>query len=106
MYIVLYIKKDKNFKRDGVNVYAELEISVPQAVLGDIIEVTVLDGTKTTLKVPPGAETGQILTLKGQGVPHLGKNNQRGDLRFVLKVKTPTNLSEEEKKLYTRLYEL
>jgi len=106
LYIVLYIKKNKNYKRDGYNVYTELEISVPQAVLGDIIEVEVLDGTKTSLKVPPGAESGQVLTLKGQGVPHLGKNNQRGDLHFVLKVKTPTNLSEEEKKLYTRLYEL
>ena len=106
LYIVLYIKKNKKYKRDGYNLYTELEISMPQAVLGDTIEVGVLKGEKADLKIPAGVETGEILTLKNQGVPYLGRTNQRGDMYFVVKVKTATNLSEEEKKLYTKLFEL
>ncbi len=105
LYIVLYVKKDKNFKRDGYNIYTEILISMPQAVLGDTIQVTTLEG-QSPLHVPAGTESGQVLTMKNQGIPYLGQAGHRGDLFVVTKIKTPTHLSDEEKKLYARLYEI
>ena len=67
--MVLYAKPHKVFKRDGVNIYLEKEISFSQAALGDTIEVETVDGTKE-LKIHAGIQSGTVLTLKGVGVPH------------------------------------
>lgn len=105
LFIVLYVKEHEYYKRDGVNIYSEFEISTPQAVLGDEVEIKTLDGAKT-LTVPSGIESGKVLTMKSLGVPFLGHKNKRGDHFVIVKIKTPTNLNEEEKKLYARLFEI
>ena len=106
LYIVLYVKKSDKFKRDGYNIFTELSISMPQAVLGDTIQIDTIDDEQTSLNIPAGLESGEVLTIKGKGVPHLGRNSQRGDMHVVVKIKTAKNLSDEEKKLYSKLYEL
>lgn len=105
LYVVLFVKKDKYFKRDGFNIFTELEISLPQAVLGDEIEIETLDGTEI-ITVPSGCKHDKIITLKGKGVPVLGSNGMRGDHFVVIKLNTPQKLSDEEKELYKRLFEI
>ena len=105
LYIVLYVKEHKYYKRENFDIYTELEVSVPQAVLGDEVNIQTLDGERK-ISVPPGTESGKILTLKDAGVPYLNNPNKRGNHYVVLKVKTPKTLSEEERKLYTELYKL
>ena len=105
LFVVLYVKRDKYFKRDGFNIYTELNISLPQAVLGDEVEIETLDGSEK-IQIPSGCEYDRIITLKGKGVPVLGSPNMRGDHYVVVKLQTPKKLSDEEKKLYERLFEL
>ena len=105
LYVVLYVKPDKYFKRDGFNIITELKISLPQAVLGDEIEIETLDGTQK-ITIPQGCEHDKIITLKGAGVPVLGTPNMRGDHFIVVKLKTPKKLSDEERKMYEKLFEI
>lgn len=105
LYIVLHVKQSDYLKRQGVDVYSELEISPAQAVLGDNIEIKTLDADKQ-IEIPSGIQSGNTVRLKGAGVPYVSRPSQRGDHIVVVTVKTPTNLKEEEKQLYKKLYEL
>ncbi len=105
LYIVLHVKSHEYYKREGFDIYTELGISVPQAVLGDEINIQTLDGDRK-ITVPSGTESGKILTLKDAGVPYLNSPNRRGSHYVVLKIETPKTLNDEEKKLYARLFEI
>ena len=105
LIVVIYVKEHKEFKRDGFELYSALEISFPQAALGDTIEVETIDGKKE-LVIPAGVENDRILQIKGAGVPYLGNSAKRGNHNFVVKIKTPQNLSAEEKQLYNKLFEI
>lgn len=105
LYVVLHVKYSDYFKREGVNVFTQLEISPAQAVLGDEISIETLDGEKQ-ISVPAGIQSSQPIKIKGAGVPYLGRSSQRGDHIVVVEVKTPSNLSDEEKQIYKRLYEI
>ncbi|MEI8129571.1 MAG: molecular chaperone DnaJ, partial [bacterium] len=102
LYVVLHVKYSEYFKREGVNVFTNLEISPAQAVLGDEISIETLDGEKQ-ISVPAGIQSSQPIKIKGAGVPYLGKSSQRGDHIIIVEVKTPTNLAEEEKQIYKKL---
>lgn len=105
LYIVILVQPHKKFVREGVNIHLDHIISFPQAALGDEIEVSTVDGT-SKLKINSGIQTGSVLTLKGSGVPHISNPQKRGDQFVKIIVQTPTNLSEEEKKLFRRLSEI
>lgn len=105
IYVVLYVKPHKVFKRDGVNIYLETPITFSQAALGETIDVETVDGNKP-LKVHPGTQTGTVLSIRGAGVPYLNAPSKRGDQFIKLNIVTPTHLSDEEKKLFTRLAEI
>ena len=105
LYIVMYVKPHAKFKREGFNVYSELYISIPQAVLGDSIQVETIHGEKE-LAIPSGIEYGKMLTIKNAGIPYLGHPEKRGDHIVVVKYKTPKSLNDEEKRLYRKLFEL
>lgn len=105
LYVVLHITADKYFKRDGFNIITELKISLPQAVLGDEVEIETLDGNEV-ISIPAGCEHDKVISLKGKGVPVLGSTNMRGDHFVVIKLETPKKLSDEEKTLYKKLFEI
>ncbi len=105
IYVILYIKPHKIFKRDGVNIYLEKEITFSQAALGDEIEAETVDGDKS-LKIQAGTQTGTVLSIKGAGVPYLNAPSRRGDQFIKLNVRTPTHLSDEEKKIFEQLAEI
>lgn len=105
LYVVLHVKPSPYFKREGFNVFTKLEVAPSQAVLGDEITIKTLDGEKE-ITVPSGIQSGNPIKLKGLGVPHLGKTNQRGEHIVIVEVKTPNHISDEEKQLYKKLYEI
>ncbi len=105
LYLVIYVEESNKYIRDGYNIHSKVEITMPQAVLGDEVKVETLDGEKL-LKIPPSTQYGKILTLKYHGVPFLGSNNKRGDHFVQVIIKTPNQISDEERKLYAKLYEL
>lgn len=105
LYIIMHVKPHKLFKRDGFNVYSEIFISLPQAVLGDTISVDTIHGQKE-LTIPSGVEYGKILTIKNAGIPFLGHPEKRGDHLVLIKYKAPKSLNDEEKRLYKKLFEI
>jgi len=81
------------------NVQAEVQISVPQAVLGDTVELRVGD-EKLKLVIPPGTQDGESAAFRGKGKQYRGG---RGDLTIILRVIIPRRLSRKEKELYEEL---
>lgn len=105
LYVVIHVAASNDFKREGVNIFSKLEIAPSQAVLGDTITVKTLDGEKQ-IQIHAGHQSGSTVKIKGAGVPHLGRSSQRGDHIIIVDIKTPTHMTEEEKQLYKKLYEI
>lgn len=105
LYIVIHVNPSKYYQRDGINVYTKLEISPAQAVLGDTVKIKTLDGERN-VTIPAGIQHGEVVNIKGAGVPSLSKSDFRGDHVVVVSVKTPTHISNEEKLLYQKIFEI
>ncbi len=105
LIVVIYVKEHKEFKRNGFDLYSTVDVTFPQAALGDTIEVNTIDG-KRELTIPSGSSQDDVIQLKGAGVPYLGNQNKRGNHNFVIKLKSPKSLNQEEKQLYKKLYEI
>ena len=84
-----------NFDRLGDNLLREIELSYPQAVLGDRITVETLDGT-VELRIPAGTQPGDRFRLEGRGMPRLNRRG-RGDLLVEATVKVPEELTEAQR---------
>lgn len=76
-----------------------------QAVLGDEVTIKTLDG-ESTINIPAGCQNGNTIKIKGAGVPVISRPSQRGDHVVIVNVAIPTSISEEERHLYKKLYEL
>lgn len=105
LYIVIHVKPSHYYRRDGINVFTMLDISPAQAVLGDTVTIKTLDGDRN-ISIPAGVQHGDPIKIKGAGVPNLSKPSIRGEHIVVIGVKTPTHISNEEKALYHKLYEI
>ena len=105
LYIILHVNESKEFIRDGVDIHTVLEISMPQAVLGDEVAINTVDGEER-IHIPQGTDNLEKILIKGKGVPYLGKEGQRGNHYVTIKIKTPKKLSKEEEKLYRELFEI
>jgi molecular chaperone DnaJ len=97
LYIVLDVRPHEFFKRDGMNVYFEVPLTVPNVLLGAEIEVPTLEGTHK-LKIPPGTQPGETLTIKGKGLPRIG-GRTKGDQIAVIKLIVPKKLSQRQREL-------
>ena len=105
LYVVIHTKNSNEFTRNGFDIYTELSISTPQAVLGDEITIKTIHGD-AIVKIPQGIQNGERITLKNYGVPYLGSNTQRGNHYITIKVSVPKKLSSAEEKLYKELFVL
>ncbi len=90
-----------SFKREGQDVYVEKEITYPQAVLGDTVEVRTVDDS-VKLKVRPGSQSGTTVRLKGKGIP-VPNSHERGDQYVIFKVDVPENINGKARKLIEEL---
>lgn len=98
LYIVILVKPHPIFKRDGYTLIGSLEIDFVQAALGADVEMNLLGGARHTVHIPEGTQPGDVITVKGKGVPHLHGNRQ-GDLKVNVKIKIPTKLNKRQKEL-------
>jgi len=101
LYLVLQVLEESGFSREGNDLIMEVEITFAQAALGDELQVEAPSG-KERIKVPAGAQPGQLVTLKNKGFRNVNGWG-RGDLKVVLLVRTPRKLSRDEKKLFESL---
>lgn len=102
LYITFSIENNTNFKRDGSDLYTNVEIDLYTSLLGGTILVDTLDG-KVKVKVAPETQSGSTVKLKGKGFPVYKKEGQYGDLYLKYQIKLPTRLTEEEINLFTKL---
>ena len=102
LYLTFRIDEDPNFQRIGSDLYATVGMDLYTAVLGGKLEVSTLDG-KAAITVPPEAENGKKIRLKGKGMPVYKKKNHYGDLYITLQVQLPKKLSEKERELFRQL---
>lgn len=84
------------------NIQAEVQISVPQAALGDTIDLRV-GNEKLRLEIPAGTQDGQQMIFRGKGNQYRGG---RGDLTIIVRVVVPRRLSKKERELYEELRKL
>jgi molecular chaperone DnaJ len=99
LYVGVRVKQHKDLIRRGTDLIYEAEISFPQAALGAEIDVPVLKGTEK-LKIPSGTQNGDILRIKGKGMP--GRFG-RGDELVHVTVIVPKKLSRKQRQLIEEL---
>ncbi len=103
LYVEIHIKNHPKFKRDGVDLFQKTNISFPEATLGSKINVETLKGEEK-LKIPEGAESGDIFKIKNAGMPFL-KGSGYGDMYVEVHVKTPKKVNRRIKNLLELLQE-
>ncbi|MQS51527.1 molecular chaperone DnaJ [Companilactobacillus mishanensis] len=95
LYIVFRVKASREFTRDGSTIYTSVNISFPQAALGDEIDVNTVHGP-VKLTVPSGTQTGTSFRLRGKGAPVLNSKSI-GDEKVTVNIVTPRKLSGDQK---------
>ena len=85
----------EHFKRDGNNIYYDLTLTIPQAVLGAEVEVPTLKG-KAKLRIEEGTQPGKLLRMRGKGIIGLNGSGE-GDQYVRLNVYIPKKLTEKER---------
>jgi len=104
LYLIIDVKDDKRFRREGNDLVADMEISFAQAALGDEVTLGTFSGSEK-IKIPPETQTGTVHRVKGKGFKNVNGWG-RGDLLVVFHIVTPRKLSREEKKLFGALREI
>ena len=97
LYVRVNVRPDPRFEREGADIHTETMIPVFDAVLGRELEVETVQG-KTTVHIPEGMQPGQILRIKGKGLPVLS-SSRFGDHYLTVHIDIPKRLSRDEKKL-------
>src|SRR5881628_2068437 len=105
LYVLIRLKEHHLFRREGDDLVHLARLSPAQAALGADLEVPTIEGATAPVKVPGGAQHGQMVRLRGKGVPHLGSSG-RGDQLVYLDVAVPRTLTKEQRTLYARLRDL
>ncbi|MDH4291840.1 MAG: DnaJ domain-containing protein, partial [Dehalococcoidia bacterium] len=104
LYLVVKVLPHKLFERKGDDLYSEVSVPLATTTLGGEVRLPTLNGT-LSLRIPPETQNGKIFRLAGKGMPQLGNANY-GSLFAKVKVVLPTNLTEEERKLFEKLRSL
>ncbi len=94
-FIKVTIEPDRIFTREGLDVHLEVPISLHEAISGGSVQVPTIQG-KVSMKIPPGANSGTTLRLKGKGITDR-KSGEQGDQFVKLKVMLPDDLDQEFK---------
>jgi molecular chaperone DnaJ len=101
LFILVQVKAHKFFRRREFDILLDLNINIAQATLGADVEVPTVDGP-TTLKIPDGTQPGQVIHMKGKGVPRL-RSNGRGDQLVIINIDIPKRLNNEQRQLFEKL---
>jgi DnaJ-class molecular chaperone len=104
--LIITVRPDRRFERNGDDLRSEVDVPVTTAVLGGEVEAPTPTG-KVALTVPAGTQSGRSFRLRGMGMPKLrGPKGERGDLVARARIVTPTNPSDRERELYEELRQI
>ena len=91
LYVLVRVREDARFLRDGDDLVTAIDLSAPLAALGTTVEVPTLDGP-AELDIPAGTQPHATMVIRGAGMPAL-RGRRRGDLRVVVNVVVPRHLN-------------
>jgi len=101
LYVMIRMAPHAHFKRDGDDLLYGLTVGFPQAALGAEVSVSTLDGN-TSVKIDAGTQPGDVIKLRGKGMPRL-RGYGRGDLLVRVDVRTPEKLTLRQRALIEEL---
>jgi molecular chaperone DnaJ len=101
LYVLVNVREDERFLRDGNDLVSVVDVPAPAAALGTSVTVPTLEGEEE-VDVPAGTQSGTIVTLRGRGMPSVGRGRV-GDQRVMLNVVIPRNLTARQRELLTEL---
>jgi molecular chaperone DnaJ len=101
LYVLVRVREDERFMRDGNDLISVVDVPAPAAALGSTVTVATLEGEEE-IDVPAGTQPGTVVSLRGLGMPAIGRG-RRGDQRIVLNVVIPRNLTERQRELLEEL---
>lgn len=102
LYIKMNVASHPNYKRDGLNLLMDLKIKLSDALLGMTYKFKTLDGHNIEVKIPEGINHGELLKVRGKGVP---STRGRGDILIKIQIDMPSRLSRKSKELIEQLKE-
>ncbi len=103
LYVLVSVRQDPRFLRDGADLVTVVDVSAPQAALGTTVSVPTID-EPVELEIPAGTQPHESLTLRGRGMPEL-HGRRAGDLRVLVNVVIPRHLKRHQKELLRQLDE-
>ncbi|MDR1525875.1 MAG: molecular chaperone DnaJ [Tannerella sp.] len=95
LLVLIEEEQDKELIRDENDLIYNLLLTVPQAMLGDTIEVPTVEG-RAKVRIDAGTQPGKVLRLRGKGLPSVNGYGS-GDLLVNVSVYIPEVLSSDEK---------
>jgi molecular chaperone DnaJ len=101
LYVVVHVKPNQQFMREGDDLWHVSIITYPQAALGAEISVPTLEG-QTTVRIHPGTQIGEVITLRGKGMPRF-RSYGRGDLMVRIGISVPEKLTDQQRGLLEQL---
>lgn len=102
LIVTFQVQTDRFFRREGLDIVADVPINLAQATLGTRLRVRTLDGKKVLLRIPPGTQPGRRFRIKGQGIE---KNGRKGDQLVGIQVTVPDKLTPEQEELMKKFAE-
>ena len=97
VYVEVHVRRDPRFVREGNDIFSTVDLTMTQAALGAAVTIPTLDGEEE-LELQPGTQPGQIVVLRGRGMPVL-QGFGRGDHRVLVNVLVPRHLTDEQRRL-------
>jgi molecular chaperone DnaJ len=98
LYLFLSVRPHELFEREGPDLFCRAPVPMATAALGGEVEIPTIEGVRTKVSIPAGAQTGRRFRLKGKGMTAL-RARERGDLHVEIFVETPVNLTPKQRKL-------
>jgi molecular chaperone DnaJ len=101
LFCRIHIEPHKYFLRRARDLEAEVFLPISKVTLGGSVEIPTLGG-RADLKIPAGTQPGEVLRLRGQGLPDV-RGYGVGDLLIRVQVEIPKHLSDRERKIFDEL---
>ncbi|MBB3897787.1 molecular chaperone DnaJ [Roseococcus suduntuyensis] len=98
LYVDIGVHAHPIFQREGPNIMVRVPLRMTQAALGGAVEVPSIDGSRASVKIPAGTQTGDNFRLRGKGFSVL-RSAARGDMYVQVVVETPQNLTPRQREL-------
>lgn len=103
IHLTVKILPHTNFQRQGDDLINRLDLNCLDAILGKTIKVSTIDKKELEIKINPGTQHGQILSINNYGMPKIQEPSSRGRLLIQINIVIPTNLNSAQKELLKQI---